>query len=91
MFSASEVKLNKCSNLCQTILFHLSKTCLCVCQSICIYYFEIYYNFTFDWDDQLGYNWKDFVSSMLQHIMNTLSGKELVRMLGFAETVEEKW
>ena len=48
-------------------------------------------NFTFDWDDQLGYNWKDFVSSMLQHIMNTLSGKELVRMLGFAETVEEKW
>ena len=63
-----------------------------MCVTECFYYFEIYIiHYTFDWDDELGYNWKDFVSSMLQHIMNTLSGKELIRMLCFAETVEEKW
>ena len=42
---------------------------------------------TFDGDDELWDHRKDFVPSMLQHVVDTLSGKELIWMLSLTESV----
>lgn len=44
-----------------------------------------------DGDDELWNNWKNLGTAMLQHVMNPLSCKELVRMCCFTESVKEHW
>ena len=44
---------------------------------------------TFDWDDELRNDWQDFVATMFEHVVDSLSGEEFVWMFGFAEAIEK--
>ena len=41
-------------------------------------------------DNQLWNNWKDFATTMLKHIMDSLPGEEFIWMRGFRESLEEQ-
>ena len=45
---------------------------------------------TLDGDDQLGYNREYLWSPVLQHVVYTLPGKELVGMASFTESIKEE-
>ena len=45
---------------------------------------------TFDRNNQLRNHGQDLVATVLEHIVNTLTSKEVVGMFGFTEAVEEQ-
>ncbi len=45
---------------------------------------------TFDGNDELWYDWKNFVSPVFKHVMNTLSREKLVRVFRLTKSVEEQ-
>ena len=46
--------------------------------------------FTFYWDDQLRDDWQYFLASMFQHIVDSLTSKELVRVVSLTEPIKEQ-
>jgi hypothetical protein len=46
-------------------------------------------NLTLDRDDQLGNNWENLSTALLQHVKNTLYSQESVWVLLFTNTLEE--
>ena len=48
-----------------------------------------YYKLTFDWDNELGYDWEHLCASLFEHVEYSLYCKEPVRVLLLANTFEE--
>ena len=46
-------------------------------------------NLTFDRDDQLGNNWENLSTALLQHVKNTLHSQESVWVLLLTDTLKE--
>ena len=46
-------------------------------------------NLTLDRDDQLGNNWENLSTALLQHVKNTLNSQESVGVLLLTDTLEE--
>lgn len=44
---------------------------------------------TFYGNDELGYDGKNLVATVLEHVMNSLASEKLVRVFGFAKAVEK--
>jgi hypothetical protein len=44
---------------------------------------------TLDWDDELWNDWKNLGTTLVEHVENTLDGKESVWILLFSDTLEE--
>lgn len=45
---------------------------------------------TFDWDDELRNDGQDFVTTVFEHVVDSLSGEEFEWMFRFTETIEEE-
>jgi len=45
----------------------------------------------FDWDDQLRNDWKDFGTTFIKHVEDTLNSEESVWVDLFSDTLEEDW
>lgn len=65
---------------CRDVVLHI--------KSIRLFY---WFQLTFDWNDELRDYWQDLRTPMLQHIVDTLSGKELTRMSHFTQAIEKQW
>jgi len=50
---------------------------------------DIKVEITLDWDDELGNNWENLGTTLVEHVENTLDGKESVWILLFSDTLEE--